>query len=259
MKSLTSKGIICIKDKLNIEYRVCKIEYTLYENEEFEYVFTPNYEVIEYLDKNKIFQGIPGIDLDLKEEKYIRKNIIPTFISERVPSENREDYYDLLKEVNMEYMNPIEYLIKTKKRYSGDKLYVIPFEERKNVVIYSIDKDKRFNRMSLDKYILDNLAAGNKLTLYDGKNLNNIIFFKMIELFYTDEVKEFKRCQMRGINKAKKEGKYKGRKPIVVDEVSFMNMLERVSNKELTARKAAEKLGISIDKYYRLKKQMNKD
>lgn len=36
-----------------------------------------------------IFQGIPGIDLDLKKEKYIRDNVIPSFISERFPSQNR--------------------------------------------------------------------------------------------------------------------------------------------------------------------------
>ena len=33
-------------------------------------------------------------------------------------------------------------------------------------------------------------------------------------------------------------------------------MLNRVDNKELTAKEAAKNMGISIDKYYRMKKKM---
>ena len=91
MKSSVSKGIICLKDELNIEFRVCVIEYILNEDETFEYRFYPNYDVISLLSDN-LFQGIPGLNLDLKKEVYIRKNILPVFISERVPSKNREDY-----------------------------------------------------------------------------------------------------------------------------------------------------------------------
>lgn len=51
--------------------------------------------------------------MDLKKKEYIRKNIIPTFISERVPQKNREDFYELLEKLNMKFMDPIEYLIRT--------------------------------------------------------------------------------------------------------------------------------------------------
>lgn len=78
----------------------------------FEYVFEPNYFLIDLLD-SKYFQGIPGLNLDLKKQEYIRKNIIPTFISERVPQKNREDFYELLEKLNMKSMDPIEYLIRT--------------------------------------------------------------------------------------------------------------------------------------------------
>ena len=66
MKSSVSKGIICLKDNLNIEFRVCVIEYILNEDETFEYCFYPNYEVISLLSDN-LFQGIPGLNLDLKK------------------------------------------------------------------------------------------------------------------------------------------------------------------------------------------------
>lgn len=75
-----------------------------------------------------MFQGIPGLNLDLKKEVYIRENILPTFISERVPSKNREDLYDLLKSVNLTYMDSIEYLCRTKYKYSGDNFFMTYFE-----------------------------------------------------------------------------------------------------------------------------------
>ena len=131
MQSYLTKGIICVKDELNIEYRVCIIEHLENEDGSFEYRFFPNYAVIDLLNSD-VFQGIPGLNLELKEKVYIRKNILPVFISERVPSINREDYYEILDSVNMKFMEPIEFLIRSKQRYSGDHLYVIKYEERKN-------------------------------------------------------------------------------------------------------------------------------
>ena len=108
MQSHLTKGIICVKDELNIEYRVCIIEHLENEDGSFEYRFFPNYPVIDLLNSD-VFQGIPGLHLELKEKVYIRKNILPVFISERVPSVNREDYYEILDEVNMKFMDPIDF------------------------------------------------------------------------------------------------------------------------------------------------------
>ena len=125
MKSITSEGMICIRNKDNTEFRVCKITYIQNEDETFRYIFTPDYDVIGMTDSS-FFQGIPGLNLDLHKPMYIRENMTPVFISERVPQPNREDYHELLAHLGMEYMNPIEYLIKTDMHYSGDKLYVVP-------------------------------------------------------------------------------------------------------------------------------------
>lgn len=130
MQTYLAKGIICVKDELNIEYRVCIIEHLENEDGSFEYRFFPNYPVIDLLNSD-VFQGIPGLNLELKEKVYIRKNILPVFISERVPSINREDYYEILDEVNMKFLEPIEFLIRSKQRYSGDHLYVIKYEEKR--------------------------------------------------------------------------------------------------------------------------------
>lgn len=253
MNSITTKGIICVKDKLNIEYRLCQIEYILYEDETYKYIFTPNYNIIDLLDSS-IFQGIPGLNLDVKKEKYIREKVEPTFISERVPSKNREDYYELLESVNMEYMNPIEYLIKTKKKYSGDRMYVIAFTDTKKITISDIEK--KCNSFGLIKVILDNIAAGNEVLLTDEINISTKDIFKLLYYIYQKSFENLKVHQEIGINLAKAQGKYRGRKPIAIDKMLFLETLERVNNKELTAKQAAINMGISIDKFYRYKNEL---
>lgn len=63
-------------------------------------------------------------------------------------------------------------------------------------------------------------------------------------------------AKKEGIAKAVEEGKYKGRKPIHVDKMMFLDVLSSVERKEISPREGARKLGISIDKYYRYKKQI---
>lgn len=252
MKTYTSKGTICIEGPFNIIYRVCNIFYYLNSDDTFKYVFKPIYPVIE-LTNSSFFQGIPGINLDLKKEEYIRENKTPTFISERVPNKNREDYYELLKEANMEYMDPIEYLIRTKKQYSGDKLFILPYEDKKSVIL-------NYNTCStndaLIKKTLDCLCFGNDVVI-DNQTIddsNRKTFHDIFLALYSRSYKVKKEKQIEGIQKAKENGRYKGRKPIYVDRLIFLDYLDRVENKQMTAKEAAKRLGISIDKYYRLKK-----
>lgn len=252
MKSSVSKGIICLKDELNIEFRVCVIEYILNEDETFEYRFYPNYEVISLLSDN-LFQGIPGLNLDLKKEVYIRKNILPVFISERVPSKNREDYFELLEKVNMTYMDPIEFLIRSKERYSGDHFYLIRHEESKRIDIEEIKG--KVNAFGLTKTILQEMAANNSVYLNETR-INDQKVFDTLHYLYNKQYLLLKDKQKEGIALAKNHGQYKGRKEIYVDIMAFYETLEKVHRKELTNKQAAEKLGISIDKYYRVKKKL---
>jgi len=67
MKIHHSTGSICLKGPLGLIYNVARIDYYLQENEEYEYIFTPNYSVIELLSDD-YFQGIPGLNLDLKKD-----------------------------------------------------------------------------------------------------------------------------------------------------------------------------------------------
>ena len=69
-------------------------------------------------------------------------------------------------------------------------------------------------------------------------------------------MESIKDVQLFGIEAAKQKNKYKGRKPIDVDRLAFLEIYERIKKKEITVKEGAKKLGISIDKYYRVKKQI---
>lgn len=253
MKKKTFEGSITIEEGA-IVYYVCKLSYTIFEDESFEFVFTPNYFVID-LAPTSIFQGIPGLNLDYRKEKYVRKNVMPTFISERVPQKNREDLYELLEEVGMDHINPIEYLLKTKKQYSGDPLILKPLV---NPTLVNIDEIKsKNNSFGIIKIILDNLAMGNNV-LYDGTiidNSNRKQFFNVLHNLYVNTLEFRKRASIQGIENAKNEGKYKGRKPISVDMLLFEESLKDISNGLISVSKACERLSISRNKFYRVKKE----
>lgn len=256
MKTYISKGKICIKGHYNLTYAVCDITYQLNEDDSFKYVFEPNYSVIELTDTS-FFQGIPGLNLDLKKKEYIRTKI-PTFISERVPSRNREDYVELLEKVGMDYMDPVEYLIRTKEQYSGDLLFVRPFEKNK-LVSFDDNKSNQTNA-ALIKEMLSNICLGNDISI-NGQIINDEnrkTFHDIFIKLYSRSYNLNRDKQTKGIETAKKEGSFKGRKPIRVDELQFRDLLEKVEKKEITPKEAAKKLGISIDKYYRVKNKLQK-
>ena len=182
MKSVITSGLICVKDKLNLEYFLAKIEYQVNEDETFEYRFFPYYNVIELLDSS-IFQGIPGLDLDLKKEVYIRKNKTPVFISERAPSENRENLIEMLESVDMDYLNQLEWLIRTNLKYSGDNMYVKRYEDNENVQIPLINN---LNTNSLLKRILSEMCKDGGISFRGQKFV--VMVIKNLTLYNPDAI-----------------------------------------------------------------------
>ena len=258
MNTYYSRGLIVVKDKFNITYLLSKIEYFYNEDETFKYVFTPSYSTISLL-KPDIFQGLPGLNLDIKKEKYERINRVPVFISERVPNKNREDYYELLKEVNMEYMDPIEYLIRVKGQYFGDPYFVIAYKDKEK---NDLDNLKgKYTNTELIKIILDNIAIGNDIIFNDTliNDDNRKLIYDILIRLYKRSVTYKKEKQLEGISLAKINGKYKGRKRIEIDVINFLNYLNKINNKEITVKEACKNLGITIDKFYREKKRINKE
>ena len=62
----------------------------------------------------------------------------------------------------------------------------------------------------------------------------------------------------KGIEEAKKQGKYKGRQPIKVDSEQFKRIYFRWKNDEITARQAMQELGLKPDTFYRRVKAYEK-
>lgn len=255
MKEYRSFGSICVKDEFGFVYNVSKIEYFLYDDDSFKYIFKPNYDIIELLD-SKIFQGIQGIDLDLKKEEYIRENIIPTFISERVPQQNREDYQELLEKCHLDFMDPILYLINTDFKYSGDNLFLIKYEDPKNIV-YKIDETKS-NSMTLLHDIINNITINNNVVINDVLIDHKKKYYNILIFLYSNIYKKYKDSQRIGIEKAKLNNKYKGRKAKQIDKFKFIELNELVNNKQMSVKDASNILGISIYKFYRLRKDLQK-
>ena len=258
MNKLTTTGIICFKDDCGIQYKVSKIEYTEYENEDFEYVFTPYYNVVDFLPVS-LFQGIPGLDLTLRKPYYKRENIVPVFISERTPSENREDVRFLLDETGMKSLNRLEWLIRTKTKYSGDNLFVIPYtgNEIKKYKEHSMyDLVKRSD--NINKALLSVICAGDYLyaediTIDDNTRAD---YYRLLMPIYTNEYNSRRKAQQKGIDCAKVHGAYKGRERIKVDPLLFEKVLTDYENKKITADEAARILNISKTTFFRRLKEI---
>ena len=62
--------------------------------------------------------------------------------------------------------------------------------------------------------------------------------------------------QREGIEIAKSEGKYKGRKPLEVDESQFRTLCNRWRDGEITATAAMNELGLKPNTFYRRVKEM---
>lgn len=63
--------------------------------------------------------------------------------------------------------------------------------------------------------------------------------------------------QREGIEIAKSEGKYKGRKPVAVDEAKFHAVCARWRAGEITATAAMQEVGLKPNTFYRRVKELN--
>lgn len=254
MRELVTKGLICLKDDFGIEYRVSKIEYRLWENEEFEYRFRPDYSVIDLLDTS-LFQGIPGLDLDKRKKEYVRRNRIPVFISERSPGKNREGLWELLESHGMEYLNQLEWLIRTDTKYIGDRLYVTADTDGGAPGPICVDVELKNCKRAVDsvRRLLEYICRGSDI-LYDGFTIddgNRKICYELLYRMYRKERRYIRDRQQAGVAQAKREGKYRGRKPIQVDTPKLYEVYGEYKAKRISAEEAAKMLGMSKSTFFR--------
>lgn len=263
-----TKATIFAVDSLNSKYPVCYLEQVYFDDDTFEYIFKPYYKTIELLS-SPLFQGLPGLNLDLKKEVYIRKNKIPTFIYERTPQKNREDLWELLEEVGLDYLNHLEWLIRTDKTYTGDNFIVEAYHEPKT--LYNLAPVNYGDRFILPD--IENISAGNfKLlkflheVIIQGATLTTDDFsiddenrkgmYKLVHTLYKNEVVKRRKKQQVGINRAKEDKKYLGRKKIHVSVPLLEEMINKRERGAITVEEAMKALGIaSRSTFYRRVKE----
>ena len=257
MREIVTDGTICLDDSYDFTYHIASIRYIEREDETYRYEITPNYSVIELL-KDSIFQGIPGLDLSLRKETYVRENVVPVFVSERTPGENREDLWSLLEECEMEYLNRLEWLIRTETRYSGDGLYVRRLKKRQQLEISSIGE--LGNRSSvICRKVLEVICTGGEIStdafVIDDSNRKS--YYELFMAMYRTERKYIDARRRDGIRVSAQQGNYTGRARIKISKLELEEVFEAYDAGKITGREAANMLEISVSTFYRRYREKN--
>ena len=269
--SYINSGIIKAVMKSGEKISVAQIDYQEFDEENFQYVIQPYWEIVDGLPAS-VFQGIPGIDMDLRLEKYYRVNYIPTFIAERTPSENREDLWELLEAVGLDYYDRFEWLLRTTMRAANDNLVVDRKREAQvveefttgiwdvlqygdKVIIDSLESIADTNAGYADG-IFKALTTGIDILNQRGEILVDInTRSSMVPIVVTQRIithREHMANRRNGIEQAKKDGKYSGRKPIEVDEKVLRQVNDELKAGLITVEEAMKRTKIgSKSTYYR--------
>lgn len=258
MKEAFTKAVICLDDDLGITYRLCQIEYTVRDDDTYAWKFIPDYSVIDLLSSD-IFQGIPGLNLDLRKSEYVRENVMPVFISERSPSKNREDLWKLLEEAGMDYYDPLEWLLRTTTRYSGDALYVRPVENFEKEILID-DINFLGNRSSImTKKILQLICGGCRIKFTDCEinDTNRKVIYTVLVSLYRKEKSYVDGKRREGIDKACLNGKFKGRKRMKLDPLKLLEVMSMYRDGLITEVQGMQKLNISRSTFERRYKEFS--
>ncbi len=269
--SYTNSGIIKALMGSGEKISVAQIDYQEFDEENFQYVISPYWEIIDGLPSD-VFQGIPGIDMDLRLKHYYRANYTPVFITERTPSKNREDLWDLLASVGLDYYDRFEWLLRTQMRAANDNLIV---ERRRMTQAVQDFSPEVFSQLQYgDKIVVESLDAladtstgfsnriftavtgGIDIINKNGRQLlNSTARSGMISVEITKRMlqqRENAASRQKGIERAKQKGKYAGRKPIKIDENILCQVAKELDNGSISVKDAMRRTGLtSRSTFYR--------
>ena len=266
-----NSGIIKAVMKSGEKISVAQIDYQEFDEENFQYVISPYWEIVDGLPAS-VFQGIPGIDMDLRLKDYYRVNYIPTFIAERTPSESREDLWELLESVDLDYYDRFEWLLRTKMRAANDNLIV---ERRRieetvgqfasgiisglqygdKVIVESVESIAD-TTAGLTDGMFNIVTSGIDVVTESGQVLVDAMTrAAMIPYMVAQRImsrRERISHQQAGIEQAKKDGKYAGRKPTPVDENVLRQVAKELDKGIITVEEAMKRTKInSRSTFYR--------
>lgn len=260
MREVRTEGVICLTDgDTRIEYSLCDLSLAEREDGSFRWEFAPRWAVVDLLGP-PLFEGIPGLNLELRRDVYAREGLTPVFVSERAPAENREDVRELLEEVGLDYLNKLEWLIRTDTRYSGDPLYVRARLEEDEVEEADLGDLSGIGARSSQamRSVLEHLAAGRRV-VGSGFSLEGesaVAAHALLRALYLKEKKHLEERLLEGRRRAREEGRSLGRRPTQVDHVALCDAVERYSRGEIGVDRAAAELGISRATFFRRMKAL---
>ena len=266
-----NSGIIKAVMKSGEKVSVAQIDYQEFDEENFQYVISPYWEIVDGLPAS-VFQGVPGIDMELRLKDYYRVNYIPIFITERTPSENREDLWELLDSVGLDYYDRFEWLLRTDLRAGNDNLIVERRRTEAKVVQFrpGIISELQYG----DKVIVESLERIGNTTAGFTDEMFQIVMSgvdvitpggqvlielmtrsAMVPYMMTQRLLAYQERisrQKAGIEQAKREGKYTGRKPIDVDENTLRQVKKELDEGIITVQEAMKRVKIqSRSTFYR--------
>ena len=259
-------GIIKAVYQYGEKISVSKIEYEHFDDESYQYIISPFWDIIDGLPAN-VFAGIPGIKMEKRLPSYYRVNYEPIFITERTPSKNREDLWELMESVGLDYYDRLEWLIRTPMRAANDNLIVERMRDTKEIIDFNqskkglsllqygdeiiVDSIQDFGRTpgSLTQTLAKVLFAGADIKVkeldrvFSKTERSALIPFVIAE--YYAAIRERKSLQAEGISVARKDGKYKGRAKTAIDNIKFLEALNKFRTKQITIDEAMSLSGIS--------------
>ena len=269
--SFVNSGIIKAVMKSGEKISVAQIDYQEFDEENFQYVISPYWDIVDGLPAS-VFQGIPGIDMDLRLKDYYRVNYVPTFIAERTPSESREDLWELLKSVDLDYYDRFEWLLRTKMRAANDNLIVErrrieeTVEELVDGVILGLQYGDKLVANSIEamansvaglsEMMFNIVTRGIDVVTENGQVLVDAMArSSMVPYMITQRImsrRERTANRQVGIDQAKKAGKYSGRKPTPVDENVLRQVTEQLEDGIISIEEAMKRTKInSRSTFYR--------
>ncbi len=232
-------------------FKVARITYELFEDESFQYIFVPYWDVIDGLEGHD-WGGIPGIDLSLRQDAYYRVGMTPVFISERTPPPNRVNLAEELREVNLEYLNRLEWLKRTHTIYFGDQLVVEDCSYNAFTGISS--QSAQWHALSILQLL------GMRLPIeIDGRSFEESERTLLIRIFLMEyEFLASRRLQRQkaGQEEARLRGIYKGRPPLQVSLLLLAEIKDKIDSGHMSIEEAMKKTGLSRSTLYRRLKNL---
>ena len=202
---------------------------------------------------------------------------LSTFIAERTPSENREDLWEILESVGLDYYDRFEWLLRTTMRSANDNLIVERRRDSEVVEEFTAGMLSAFQYG--DKIVVDSMEAiadttagftdgifkvvtnGVDIVSSSGQVLVDAVTrAAMVPIVVTQRMitrREQAAKRRDGIEQAKKNGKYTGRKPIEVDEEVLRQVNQELKEGLITVEEAMRRTKIaSKSTFYRKVKQV---